>query len=531
MTIYTKASIHGARGHGERPTVLVTKGARIVQVGGQAEQAVASWPGHELVDCGGRVLAPLFVDSHVHFASYALFSAGLFVYEASTLDELFDLIRGYAARSAGQILGFGVSEHALIEARLPSIDEVNRVCEGRPLFLVKYDGHSAVVNTAMLESLPATVAKARGYDPARGILDAEAFYAAVMAISESVSIPKVARNMAVSAHDLLRHGIGMVHAVEGVGFKKDLDVTGVATMARGLDIDLRLFQQTLEIEKVQRRGLPRIGGCFACALDGCFGTHDAALHEPYADDPTGQDRGLLYYEDAQVKDFVARAHAADLQIELHAIGDRAVTQALDAFEAALTVFPRDNHRDDHRHTIIHASLVRELDKDRMARLGVGVAAQPGMVSLRQEPLSYLEGILGAARTEALVPIRSLDERGIRVSFGTDAPVIVPRTSTTLHAAMHHPNAGEAVCFADALRMHTRDGYDSSFDDDLGHISAGSAADFLILDCDEEGAPEAAPAALEPWRVVRRGRPVPKSPPSLAKLVGRVLGGLLTRRPI
>lgn len=75
----------------------------------------------------------------------------------------------------------------------------------------------------------------------------------------------------------------------------------------------------------------RSGGCFACALDGCFGSHDAALKEPYVDGGVG----VLYYEDEKVADFCKQANRAGLQIELHAIGDQAFDQACRALKAGL----------------------------------------------------------------------------------------------------------------------------------------------------------------------------------------------------
>ena len=90
-------------------------------------------------------------------------------------------------------------------------------------------------------------------------------------------------------------GIGCVHTVSGVGFTGNLDITMEQLFAKGLrnGFQLRVFPQSLCIKTATSRNLPRIGGCFECALDGCFGSHDAALNEPYVD---GGD-GVLYYDD------------------------------------------------------------------------------------------------------------------------------------------------------------------------------------------------------------------------------------------
>ncbi len=367
------------------------------------------------------------------------------------------------------------------------------------------------------------MAAARGYDAETGLLTAEAFYLAARTITEKVSKMDITTNVLKTAHDMARRGFGLIHAVEGVGFKKDLDVTGLMKLAKGLPLMTRVFFQTLDVDRVAKLKLPRVGGCFACALDGAPGTHDIALHEPFADDP--DDRGILFYDQAVVDRFVDQAHRAGLQIEMHAIGDRAVTQAVDAFEKALTKNPRD----DHRHTIIHAYLITERDKDRIASLGLGVATQPSMLTLRQEPPEYLGKILGD-RVERMIPVRSLVERGVRVSFGSDAPVTLPSFSGSIHAAVNHPNPDEAVDVTTALALHTRTGFETSFDQDAGgRLAEGLPADFVVLKNDPRQMTDL--AGLEVEQVYRGGKPLPDEAGGMASLIGNMLKGYLTGRKI
>lgn len=153
----------------------------------------------------------------------------------------------------------------------------------------------------------------------------------------------------------------------------------------------------MDIDKVLKRKLPRIGGCFATALDGCFGSIDAALREPYSNDPGN--KGVLFYSQEEVDDFARKANRASLQIEMHAIGDAAFNQAANALETALKDYPRE----DHRHSIIHACLPTEEGLDKVARLGIGIAAQPAFIHWPLEPPQYLEKILGP-RAHQLNPL-------------------------------------------------------------------------------------------------------------------------------
>ena len=196
------------------------------------------------------------------------------------------------------------------------------------------------------------------------------------------------------------------------------------------------------------RRIPRIGGCFECALDGCFGSHDAALHESYSDPEGG--RGVLYYSDEKVIDFCRKANRLGLQIELHAIGDRAFDQAARAIKAALDDFLRT----DHRHGIIHDCLPTPEGIEICREYGIQMPVQSAFIGWRQEPDSYLEQILGEERTAVLNPIGTFERNGIVVSFGSDAPCTSPDTILWMHKAVNHSNPSERVPVRSAVRMAT-----------------------------------------------------------------------------
>jgi hypothetical protein len=224
----------------------------------------------------------------------------------------------------------------------------------------------------------------------------------------------------LSAYDFMaRKGYGMLHSVSGVGFPGDLDVDLERWLGRGIGtgFQTRVYFQTMDIAKVLKRRLPRVGGCFATALDGSFGSMDAALTERYRGT---ESKGILFYDDETVQAFCKAANRAGLQIAMHAIGDASFQQAAKALKAALD----DHPRHDHRHAIIHAMLPTDEGLDICAEYGIHVPVQPALIHWRQEPLSYLEGILGD-RAQRLNPLKSIMRRGIRMSGGSDAPVSEP----------------------------------------------------------------------------------------------------------
>ena len=169
-------------------------------------------------------------------------------------------------------------------------------------------------------------------------MNQEAFFKFSDYVSSSVPPLKLLRNMQIAADYLASKGIGMIHSVSGVGYTMDLDVDMENWFAKGLSngLQMRVYMQTMDVKKAKKRRLPRIGGCFDAALDGCFGSADAAMLEPYEG---SDDCGVLYYTDEQVAAFCKEANRAGLQIELHAIGDAAFRQATYALKAALEDYP------------------------------------------------------------------------------------------------------------------------------------------------------------------------------------------------
>lgn len=459
---------------------LVEDKGRIVHVGNSLPDDFPA--GVQQVELGQRALLPCFGDGHLHFSSWALLAASYFDARAGrTIKEVQDIIAGFMAanRDLKSAVGFGISTHSVREKRLINRRELDDVCPDIPLLIVCYDGHSAVCNTPMIRRFPATVKKMRGFLESEGQLFNEAFQAGTDVATGLISPLTLVKSM-IKGFDLLAEkGTGLIHPVEGIGFPRDLDITLASLAAKAQahrnGFQTRLFFQTMEVNKILKRKLPRVGGCFATALDGCFGACDAALHDPYTHDPSN--RGILFQSRETVVEFAKKANRAGLQIAMHAIGDAAVSRAVEAIEAALADFPRE----DHRHTIIHACLITPRDFDKIAELGIGITLQPAFLISPLEPVSYLEKILGP-RLKTSSPIKSLVRAGVHVSGGSDAPVVSPDPIEGLYGACNHPyDPAQSLSIPEALKMFTwevaRNGFDES---ERGSLETGKLADMVIL---------------------------------------------------
>lgn len=470
-----KGSIVTVNGKDEVFSYLVEDGGKILYVGNTLPREYAA---AAVTDLQGGALIPAFVDTHQHLASFSTFHAGLNVMEASSNGEIAEMVRAFAQGSQKKtLIAFGASPYSVKEGRLIRREELDAVCPDKELMVVKYDGHACVVNTRLLQKLENKVKNLRGFHPDSGEMNQEAFFQVSNYITNSLSIPELFGSMQKAVDFQASRGIGCIHTVSGVGFAGDLDITMEQVFAKSLKngFQIRVFPQSLDIRAATSRKLPRIGGCFACALDGCFGSHDAAMNEPYADAAGGD--GVLYYDDETVIDFCRKANQAGLQIEMHAIGDRAFDQACRALKAALEDFPRT----DHRHGIIHDCLPTEAGRTICREYGIAMPMQSAFISWKQEPDRYLEQILGKERADRLNPLKTLAEDKIVISLGSDAPCTSPDPIVWLDRAVNHSNPAQAVTIQQALRMATYNGYYTTFDEtERGSLKAGKVADMVIL---------------------------------------------------
>ncbi len=452
---------------------LVEDAGRIVYVGNELPSKYAN---AKRINLGKRVLIPSFADTHMHFASFATFHAGLNVMNARSNKEILDLLGKYVKSNKEPIiLAFGASPYSIEEKRLINKSELDTVCKDKPVMVVKYDGHACIVNTALLEKVKEQVHTLRGYHEESGEMQQEAFFAVSDYITNSISPLKLITNMKNAVDYIASKGIGLIHTVSGVGFPRDLDVDLERWIGRGLNngFQMRVFFQTFDVEKVRKRKLERIGGCFATALDGCFGSVDAALLEPYTNTNS---KGVLYYTDEQVIDFCKKANRANLQIEMHAIGDAAFNQAAKALKVALDDYPRA----DHRHGIIHACLPTTEGLEICRDYGIQIPVQTAFINWAQEPDEYIEEILDE-RGKKLNPLNTFKNYSITMSGGSDAPCTDPDPMLWIHNAVNHSTKEESISVYDALRMCTYNGYAASFDEkERGSLEVGKVADMVVL---------------------------------------------------
>ena len=433
------------------------------------------YSGCKTTDLDGSTVLPGFGDTHLHFISDSFFNAGLDLRGVRSEEELKQKIHVYETHKKTKItLGFGLSPHLLDQRALPTKSVLDKITT-RPTLIVKYDGHAGVANTSFISMLGLEIEKTKGFVHETGHFYLDSFYKATDFASKQVSILTLIKSMLINSKVMAKKGICFFHACEGVGFPLDLDITILKTLRHFLLQDISIFFQTTDLGKIKKRKFKRVGGCFETALDGCFGSLDAALTQSYTND-TGN-YGNLYFTQDKLNDFVLKAHQQHLQVALHAIGDLAIEKALTAFEYAQTIEPRQ----DPRHIIIHACLLNDNLIKRIARLNIQLAVQTAFLDWPEEPLGYLDSILGK-RTQNILPLKKILDNQIIMANGSDAPCTLPDPIMGIHKACNHFVREQSISVLDAIKMFTIWAAWLGFEENLrGSLEVGKYCDLVVLD--------------------------------------------------
>jgi len=513
-TIYTGGEIVTLETASPRAAALATVGDRIVAVGEAAacRDALRAGGAEDFrhVDLAGRSLLPGFIDTHLHPIMLVYFDLNADLRHVRSIAALQHVLRGRAAdlRDGEWLVGLNLQDEDLAERRLPTRAELDAACADRPIVVIEHDGHSAAGNT---RALAAAGIDAATPDPPGGRIERDAegrplgacFETAaqrLLGAAPSPSIDRLREGARTTFARLPACGItsagvilqtdeegpaGAAGRLESIALQLLLDAVPFSTYAIlvGRSVDAAIAARTTPLHDPAAGR--RVGG-FKIFSDGTFGSCTACMHEPFSDRPG--ERGFLTLEPDEILGRMRAAHAAELQICIHAIGDLAVERCIDLFEQLL----RESPRRDHRHRIEHASIVAPGQIERLARLGLCVSTQPLFIHSEKE---WLHRRLGAARAKHVYPLRALLDAGVLVGGASDAPV---ESLDVLHAIQccvtregFEPQ--QSLSPAEALRLFTRDAARLQFEEsEKGTLAAGKRADLVVL--------SANPLAVEPTRI-------------------------------
>ena len=512
-----------------RASSLAVTGERITAVGHDEVRQLIG-PKTEVVDLAGKLLIPGFQDAHVHavFGGTELGECDLS--DATGPAEYRSRIAAYAAAHPGRawITGSGWAMESF-EGGVPTRHMLDEVVPDRPVYLLNRDHHGAWVNTRALELAGLTRDTP---DPADGRIEREPDGApggtlqegATALVARLVPPTTAAERLAglLRAQRLL-HSLGITgwqDALLGefngqpdpsdayLSAARDGSLTARVNGALWWD-RARGAEQIPEL--VARRADSSHGrfraGSVKIMQDGIAENFTAAMTAPYLDGCgcATANSGLSFVDPAALREHVTALDALGFQVHFHALGDRAVREALDAVEAARTA----NGRRDTRHHLAHLQVVHPDDVPRFARLGAIANIQPLWAAHEPQMDELTIPFLGPERAAWQYPFGDLLRSGATLAAGSDWPVSSPDPLAGLHVAVNRtpPDAdggrvflpGQRLDLATALAAYTAGSAHVNGLDDAGELRPGNLADLVVLDRDIFAGP---PQAIGQARVER-----------------------------
>ncbi len=492
-----------ARTYSRHEGVVVQNGRIVSLEPADAGAGVAS------IDLGGATILPAFADCHVHLTDTGYFTGARHFGAVRSYNEFAAAVRGLPRES--YVLAGQYDESAWSDGRAADAAPLEVEFTDTFAMLVRIDGHSCVVNrkTFAWLNLPAQttgIEKNAAGQPS-GKLFLEANWRAQSAFM--AALPHAAKRAAESRAAALALSRGCLHLhAQFVGFAREEYAAEIAALRDlpGAKWYPKICEPDPQLAK--ELGLPFIGG--DVFLDGSIGSCSAAVSRPFLSDGKETGCGDLRYTDARVFEYFSTAEVLGISAGVHAIGDRAIEQAIVAWERVLNGRPSESGC---RHFIEHFEIARDDHIERCARLGIYLSMQPQFDLLWGGAGGMYEQRLGTPRMRSMNALRRIERAGGVLCGGDDSPVCDLDPLQGMQAAALHHEEGERLSPESALTMYT---YNAAR---LGHaemrtglLDEGYAADLVMLDADPlDGAPFTDCRVLSTWRdgeiVYAEDRPV------------------------
>jgi predicted amidohydrolase YtcJ len=492
---------------------------RVIFVGSNADAEKLRADKTRIVDLAGKTVTPGFTDSHCHIFEIGEREMTLNLEGVNTREDFLAKVKKRVAHAERDkwITGRGWIETFWKPPRFPNRDDLDKIAQNNPVFLTRADGHAAVANSAALKIAAVTRETANPFggeilkDPRTGEPTGMLLDNAMDLVAKNIPPPReVEREQALllgikreielgwcqiqnagselSDQEIIRRAyaagkvkLRMINAAYGPGEAANALLKNGATLNA---FDHRFTQRTIKV-----------------IFDGALGSRGAALLAPYSD--KADTSGFLTQKPEELRPMFEQALRRGIQVETHAIGDRANRLTLDLYEQAFKAVPPSEQKiQEPRWRVEHAQILTEQDIPRFAKLGVIASMQP---SHAISDLFFAPARLGMERLAGAYAWNSLLKSGAIICGGSDAPVERGEPMIEFYAAVArksikgesdegwHPE--QAVSREEALKMFTINAAYAAFEEnDKGSIEPGKLADFTILSADIMKIP--APEILE-----------------------------------
>jgi predicted amidohydrolase YtcJ len=514
QTVFVNGNIYTMSEGQPRAEAIAVKGGRIVFVGSNADAKKYQANGARTVDLAGKTVVPGLTDSHCHIFGIGEREMTLNLEGTDTLEAFLAKVKERVAKTepGKWVTGRGWIETFWKPPQFPTRADLDKIAPDNPVFLTRADGHASVANSAALR-----IAK----------VDKETANPFGGEILKDKQSGEPTGMLLDHAQELVRKNIPQPTEAErreafAVGVRRELSLGWCQIQNAGGNLDdLPPMRQAFEAGQCKIRvynavygpgpagqGLLKDGPVLnqfdhrftqrtiKVVFDGALGSRGAALLEPYADAP--ETSGYLTQKESELQPMLEEALRKGIQIETHAIGDRANRLILDLYEKAMKAVPADQRKiREPRWRVEHAQILSAQDIPRFSKLGVIASMQP---SHAISDLFFAPSRLGKERLAGAYAWQTLLKSGAIICGGSDAPVERGEPMIEFYAAVArksikgesldgwHPE--QAVSREQALKMFTVAPAYAAFEEkDKGSIEPGKLADLTVLSDDIMKIPE------------------------------------------
>lgn len=480
---------------GEDQYMLVNGGRVVARAASPPPAEVAS--DASVIDLGGRLLLPSFIDAHCHILPTGLDLKKLNLDSCSTKEAVLECVlqRHNELDESEWLMAIRYDQTKFADGSHLHRDELDGISKTRPIILRQVSGHASVANSAALaaarvdESTPDPKGGAFGRDASgrlSGLLLEDA-HEAVTSASPSPTLDDMVEAILTAGEKMASLGIGCASDMMTGRYDLDLELQAYRIAAeRGCKIRTRLYVQwgrlfgprAIDWDRFQELNQEqnerwRVSGVKIFA-DGAIGSATAAIYGHFTGSPPEREiDGQLIYPPEKLKQMVRTAHDAGYRLAIHSIGDRSTDIVMDAFEAL--------GGGAARHRIEHAMILSDAQIDRMATLGVHCCMQPEFLMFFRH--AYRRQ-LGEERASRLNRYRSVKDAGIPLSFSSDRPIVSGDPWDGIHAAESRPDGfdpSENLTREEALPAYTTMAAAANGEqDELGGLNPGEWADFQVI---------------------------------------------------
>ena len=481
-------------GNSDQPNAeaMAIKGDSILAIGSFENIKIFKGPNTKTIDVHGNFITPGFIDSHVHLLMGGNSLLNVQLRDANTKEKFIKRIASFSKDlKPDQWIVEGNWDHTLWGGELPSKEWIDNFTKEKPVAIYRMDGHMILANSAALKiaGIDKNTPKVKNGEIVKnpdgtptGILKSEAMY---LVLNKIPSLTDSQKEKAIKSAQKYLHsnGVTSIHDVDSLG---GFDI--LKKMYANNELDIRVYsadplynwKAISNKEKVKTKWLKN--GLLKGFVDGSLGSHSAAFKEPYSDKP--EDSGILTANIDSLKTWITKADNKNLQITVHAIGDKANNTLLNTYETVI----QSNGIKDRRFRIEHAQHLDQNDISRFSDLNVIASMQPYHAI---DDGRWAENLIGPERIKTTYAFKSLIDANTTLVFGSDWPVAPASPLYGIYAAVTRQTLDnknlngwipeQKINLEQALLAYTKNAAYSSFDEKIkGTLEEGKLADFVIL---------------------------------------------------